>query len=205
MASRSNPTLSALSDGQWEANARADQSARYRDETPLGHSLPFAAIHAILRAMDSMNISLPHRLKAWIEGQVAEGRFSSASEYVRDLVRADEKAKAQAKLEGLLLEGLEGEATEWTEADSESLLRLAPTEVDGAHRRSQPRSTARSQPACAWLHSQADPDLATRFAQAAISSFAKLAQAAMIGSPLRSSARIWLERASGGLKAFPKS
>lgn len=125
MASRSNPTLSALSDGQWEANARADQSARYRDETPLGHSLPFAAIHAILRAMDSMNISLPHRLKAWIEGQVAEGRFSSASEYVRDLVRADEKAKAQAKLEGLLLEGLEGEATEWTEADSESLLRLA--------------------------------------------------------------------------------
>jgi antitoxin ParD1/3/4 len=75
--------------------------------------------------MDSMNISLPHRLKAWIEGQVAEGRFSSASEYVRDLVRADEKAKAQSRLEGLLLEGLEGEATEWTEADWNRLRRRA--------------------------------------------------------------------------------
>lgn len=72
-----------------------------------------------------MNISLPHRLKAWIEGQVAEGRYSSASEYVRDLIRADEKAKAQANLEALLLEGLDGEETEWTEADWRALERRA--------------------------------------------------------------------------------
>lgn len=75
--------------------------------------------------MVSMNISLPHRLKAWIEGQVAEGRYSSASEYVRDLIRADEKAKAQANLEALLLEGLDGEETEWTEADWQALERRA--------------------------------------------------------------------------------
>lgn len=74
-----------------------------------------------------MNISLPHRLKAWIEGQVADGRYSSASEYIRELIRADEKAKAQAKLEDLLLAGLEGEETDWTEADSAALLRLAAT------------------------------------------------------------------------------
>jgi antitoxin ParD1/3/4 len=93
-------------------------------------SAPYLAIICHLRhirSMDSMNISLPHRLKAWIEGQVAEGRYSSASEYVRELIRADEKAKAQAKLEDLLLEGLKGEATEWTEADSDALLRLAAT------------------------------------------------------------------------------
>lgn len=75
--------------------------------------------------MNSMNISLPHRLKAWIEGQVAEGRYSSASEYVRELIRADEKTKARAKLDDLLREGLEGEATEWTDGDSERLQRLA--------------------------------------------------------------------------------
>lgn len=74
-----------------------------------------------------MNISLPHRLKAWIEAQVSDGRYSSASEYVRELIRADEKAKAQGKLEELLLEGLGGEATDWTEADSEALARLATT------------------------------------------------------------------------------
>lgn len=75
--------------------------------------------------MDSMNISLPHRLKAWVEGQVADGRYSSASEYVRELIRIDEKTKAQAKLEELLLEGLEGEETEWTEADWVALRRRA--------------------------------------------------------------------------------
>jgi antitoxin ParD1/3/4 len=75
--------------------------------------------------MDSMNISLPHRLKAWIEGQVAEGRYSSASEYVRELIRADEKAKAQSRLESLLLEGLDSEETEWTEADWQELERRA--------------------------------------------------------------------------------
>lgn len=74
-----------------------------------------------------MNISLPHRLKAWIEGQVADGRYSSASEYIRELIRADEKAKAQARLEDLLLAGLEGEETDWTEGDSAALLRLAAT------------------------------------------------------------------------------
>lgn len=74
-----------------------------------------------------MNISMPHRLKAWVEGQIADGRYSSASEYVRELIRADEKAKAQIKLEGLLLEGLEGEATGWTAADSTALLQLAKT------------------------------------------------------------------------------
>jgi hypothetical protein len=35
------------------------------------------------------------------------------------------KAKAQEKLEALLLEGLEGEATEWGEADWEALSRRA--------------------------------------------------------------------------------
>jgi antitoxin ParD1/3/4 len=75
--------------------------------------------------MDSMNISLPSALKAFVDGHVAEGHYATASEYVRELIRNDAKAKAQARLEDLLLEGLEGEATEWTEADSEKLLRLA--------------------------------------------------------------------------------
>ncbi len=72
-----------------------------------------------------MNISLPHRLKAWIEGQVADGRYSSASEYVRELIRADEQVKAQGKLESLLLAGIDSEETEWSEADWQALERRA--------------------------------------------------------------------------------
>jgi antitoxin ParD1/3/4 len=79
--------------------------------------------------MSSMNISLPDGLKAYVDAQVAEGRYASASEYVRDLIRADEKAKAWLKLETLLLEGLESEETEWTEDDANALIRMA--EEDG--------------------------------------------------------------------------
>jgi antitoxin ParD1/3/4 len=59
--------------------------------------------------VESMNISLPETLKQYVDGQIAEGRYSSASEYVRELIRDDEKRKAQERLEGLLLEGLEGQ------------------------------------------------------------------------------------------------
>ncbi|WP_332789613.1 type II toxin-antitoxin system ParD family antitoxin [Sphingomonas sp. GB1N7] len=71
--------------------------------------------------MDSMNISLPTPLKAFIDGQVAGGRYSSASEYVRELIRADEKRTAQDRLETMLLEGLASPETPWTGQDIETI------------------------------------------------------------------------------------
>lgn len=56
--------------------------------------------------MQSMNISLPDPLKQFVDEQIAGGRYSSASEYVRELIRADEKRKAEEQLEAKLLEGL---------------------------------------------------------------------------------------------------
>lgn len=67
--------------------------------------------------MQSMNISLPEPLKQFVDGQIAQGRYSSASEYVRELIRDDEKRKAQEQLEALLLEGLQGEALAMTAED----------------------------------------------------------------------------------------
>lgn len=65
-----------------------------------------------------MNISLPDQLKEFVDDQVGSGRYSSVSEYVRDLIRDDEKRKAQEKLEALLIEGIQsGEATEMTRQD----------------------------------------------------------------------------------------
>jgi antitoxin ParD1/3/4 len=55
----------------------------------------------------TMNISLPDLMKAFVEEQVESGGYGSASEYVRELVRRDQKERAQARLETLLLEGLE--------------------------------------------------------------------------------------------------
>ena len=72
--------------------------------------------------MDDLNISLPASQQAFAEDQVADGHYPSVSDYLSDLIRADQKARAQEKLEAVLLEGLEGEATPWTEADWEALL-----------------------------------------------------------------------------------
>jgi antitoxin ParD1/3/4 len=76
--------------------------------------------------MDDINISLPASQQSFVEDQVASGQYPSVSDYVSELVRADQKAKAQEKLEALLLEGLNsGPATPWTKEDSDRLLKLA--------------------------------------------------------------------------------
>lgn len=67
--------------------------------------------------MQSMNISLPDPLKQFVDGQIAQGRYSSASEYMRELIRADEKRKAEDQLEAKLLEGLNSDESELTAAD----------------------------------------------------------------------------------------
>lgn len=67
--------------------------------------------------MQTMNISLPEPLKAFVDNQVAEGRYSSVSEYIRELIRNDEKRRAEARLEELLLEGLTSQESELTSAD----------------------------------------------------------------------------------------
>jgi antitoxin ParD1/3/4 len=67
--------------------------------------------------MQSMNISLPDPLKRYVDGQISTGRYSSASEYVRELIRADEKRKAEEQLEAKLLEGLSGAESELSAAD----------------------------------------------------------------------------------------
>ena len=60
--------------------------------------------------MQTMNISLPDPMKQYVEEQVNAGGYSSASEYVRELVRTDQKRKAKEVLEQTLLAALnEGE------------------------------------------------------------------------------------------------
>jgi antitoxin ParD1/3/4 len=87
--------------------------------------------------MQSMNISLPEPLKQFVDGQVAQGRYSTASEYVRELIRADEKRKAEEKLEAQLLEGLNGAVTELTAADWATIRQEAVRQVQA--RAKQPR------------------------------------------------------------------
>ncbi len=71
--------------------------------------------------MTTLNVSLPGTMREWILSRVAEGGFSSASEYLRSLVREDQKRAAEQHLEVLLAEGLEGEAKVMTKNDWEEV------------------------------------------------------------------------------------
>jgi len=79
--------------------------------------------------MQTMNISLPDLLKAFVDKQITQGRYSSASEYVRELIREDEKRKAGGQLEALLLEGIQSEQTPLTRQDWADIRREAMAQI----------------------------------------------------------------------------
>lgn len=56
--------------------------------------------------MTTLNISLPEAMKKFVEAEVAQGGYGTASEYVRELVREAQKRKAHARFEALIEEGL---------------------------------------------------------------------------------------------------
>ena len=58
--------------------------------------------------MATMNISLPDPMKAWVEEQAQAGRYTTTSDYVRDLIRGDQDRRAAVgELQRLVSEGLE--------------------------------------------------------------------------------------------------
>ena len=62
--------------------------------------------------MATMNVSLPDRMKDWVESQASSGRYSNASDYVRDLIRRDqERQQAIAEIQALVTEGIESGPT----------------------------------------------------------------------------------------------
>jgi antitoxin ParD1/3/4 len=56
-----------------------------------------------------MNISLPETMKSFVEDRVNTDGYGTASEYVRDLIRLDQKKREQEKLEQVLLKALSSE------------------------------------------------------------------------------------------------
>lgn len=45
-----------------------------------------------------MNVSLPPKMRAWVDSLVESGDYGTASEYIRDLVRADQVRRARAAI-----------------------------------------------------------------------------------------------------------
>jgi antitoxin ParD1/3/4 len=74
------------------------------------------------KAMETMNIALPKPMKAFVQSQVAKRGYSSASEYVRELIRADQDERVWTALEAEILKGLQsGKPTPMTRDDWEAI------------------------------------------------------------------------------------
>ncbi len=78
----------------------------------------------------NLNISLPPALKQWVEAQIDQGGYGTASEYIRQLIREERKRQARVHVEGKLQEALDSgepkavtEAT-WKESDQRARERI---------------------------------------------------------------------------------
>jgi antitoxin ParD1/3/4 len=83
--------------------------------------------------MQTMNISLPDPMKQYVEEQVAAGDYRSASEYIRELVRADQKRHAKEQLEQVLLSAI----------NSGDPMEVTPEMVEQVRRRLRERASLR--------------------------------------------------------------
>ena len=78
--------------------------------------------------MATMNVSLPDPMKEWVELQTQTGRYSNASDYVRDLIRRDQERKDKiAHMQALVDEALESGVSE---KSMEEILRHARSAKD---------------------------------------------------------------------------
>jgi antitoxin ParD1/3/4 len=63
----------------------------------------FANICHMGSGMATLNISLPDAMREWIDAQVEAGQYANASDYIRDLVRHDQRERDAVRL--ALIEG----------------------------------------------------------------------------------------------------
>ena len=71
--------------------------------------------------METMNISLPTKLKSFVDSQIDTGGYSSASEYVRRLIRDDQQRRWRDDVDQKLLEAIDSGSTPMTTKDWEVL------------------------------------------------------------------------------------
>lgn len=73
--------------------------------------------------MPTLNLSLPDQLKTWIARQIETGRYSSASDYLRDLIREDIRRRQEG------LQWLSVHLKPLAETPSEQFISAGPKEI----------------------------------------------------------------------------
>ena len=83
--------------------------------------------------MATMNVSLPGKLKEWVEERAAGGTYANASDYVRDLIRNDQRREnALRELRGEIQKGIDSGISPLTQ---DEVFERAHRAVDAAAKR----------------------------------------------------------------------
>ena len=53
--------------------------------------------------MATLNVSMPDAMREWIDAQIEAGEYANASDYIRDLIRHDQRQRDRVRL--ALIEG----------------------------------------------------------------------------------------------------
>ena len=53
--------------------------------------------------MATLNVSMPDQMREWIDAQIEAGEYANASDYIRDLIRHDQRQRDSIRL--ALIEG----------------------------------------------------------------------------------------------------
>ena len=79
-----------------------------------------------------MNVSLPDPMKEWVEAQSQTGRYSNASDYIRDLIRRDQaRTDKIAAMQALVSEAIDSGISPRSMQDILASARRAAASKDG--------------------------------------------------------------------------
>ena len=82
--------------------------------------------------MATLNISLPDPMRTWIQERVDEGKYSTSSDYVRDLIRRDQDRKQKIKaMQQAITQGLESEDVNEFDMKAFTKRMLKESQIDG--------------------------------------------------------------------------
>lgn len=85
--------------------------------------------------MATMNVSLPDAMKDWVEERVGSGQYANASDYVRDLIRTDQRrTAAQEKLQQMVDDALASGIVPMTREELLARMRKKAAEAVGEKR-----------------------------------------------------------------------
>lgn len=73
--------------------------------------------------METMNVALSPALKKFVQQRVDDGAYSSVSEYIRELIRNDQRQAAKGVIEQELLKGINSGAARKMTAKDWTVLR----------------------------------------------------------------------------------